>query len=56
MRAYQDKTTGKWKWGTRGNPVHESKEAAERYAIDTLTDKLRIIIDKRSGVCRQIGK
>lgn len=40
LKAYQDKTTGLWKWGTRGKAIHETKIAAERYGINALTEGL----------------
>jgi hypothetical protein len=55
MRAYQDKKTGKWKWGTRGNPIYESKNEAERAGMDILTSRLREIRDKLDGVIHRHG-
>lgn len=51
MRAYQDKVTGLWKWGTRGEAIHESKMKAERFGMDSLTDKLRRLREKLNIVC-----
>lgn len=45
-KAYQDKVTGKWKWGTRGEPIYDSKIQAERAWIDILTERLRQVRDK----------
>lgn len=56
MKAYQDKLTGKWKWGTRGNPIHESRNEAERWGLDQLTDRLRQVRDKLDGVIRNHGR
>lgn len=41
LKAYQDKETGLWKWGTRGQAIHETKIAAERAGLGTLTEGLR---------------
>jgi len=56
MKAYQDKVTGKWKWGTRGEAVHDSKQACERAGMDLLTDKLRRLRDRLNGVVNNNGK
>jgi len=56
MRAYLDKVTGKWKWGTRGQPIYESKEQAERGGMDILTSRLREIRDKLNGVIANHGR
>lgn len=56
MKAYQDKTTGKWKWGTRGKPLYDSKQECERAAMDLLVNKLRYIKDKLNGVMVNHGK
>jgi hypothetical protein len=45
-KAYQDKATGKWKYGTRGQPIYDSKQQAERAGIDLLTERLRYIRDR----------
>lgn len=41
LRAYQDRATGLWKWGTRGQAIHETKIAAERAGIEALTEGMR---------------
>lgn len=56
LKAYQDKETGLWKWGTRGNPIHETKAAAERAGIDELTDRLRKAREKWNEACANHGK
>ncbi len=56
MKAYLDKVSGKWKWGTRGQPIYESKSAAERGGMDILTERLRGIRDKLDGVIRNHGR
>jgi hypothetical protein len=56
MKAYQDKSTGLWKWGTRGEAIHDSKAIAERFGMDSLTDKLRRLREKLKGVCSNSGR
>lgn len=56
MKAYQDKTTGKWKWGTRGEPIYDSKGQAERAGMDLLVEKLRYLRDKLNGVMTNHGR
>lgn len=55
-KAYQDKETGLWKWGTRGEPIYNSKGEAERGGMDILTKRLREIKDKLDGVIRNHGR
>lgn len=56
MRAYQDKITGKWKWGTRGEAIHETQQIAERYGMDLITDKLRRLRDRLNDSVNRHGK
>lgn len=56
LRAYQDKETGLWKWGTRGLAIHESKIAAERAGIEALTDGLRAARERYERELLNYGK
>lgn len=56
MKAFLDKTTGKWKWGTRGAPIYETKEIAERAGLDIITNKLREIKDKLNNTLLNHGR
>lgn len=56
MKAYRDKVTGKWKWGTRGQAIHESKHDAEIWAMSNLAEKLKRIRNKLNGVMGDHGK
>lgn len=55
-KAYQDKGTGKWKWGTRGEAIYETKGQCERAGMDMLTDKLRRLRDRLNNVLVNHGK
>lgn len=55
-RAFQDRATGKWKWGTRGEPIYDSKQQAERAGIDLLTDRLRQVRDRLNQAHLNYGK
>lgn len=55
MKAYEDKSTGKWKWGKRGKPIYDSKLEAERAGLEILTDRLRYIRDKLNGAHLNYG-
>lgn len=55
-KAYQDKTTGKWKWGTRGQPIYDTKSQAERAGINELTERLRYIRDRLNGAMLNHGR
>lgn len=46
MKPFQDKQTGKWKWGTRGEPKYDSKEECARKELEILTDRLRQLREK----------
>lgn len=56
MKAYLDKTTGKWKWGTRGTAIYDTKEIAERAGLDIITNKLREIKDKLNNTLLNHGR
>lgn len=56
MKAYQDKESGKWKWGTRGLPIYETKAAAEKGGLDILTKRLREVRDKLNGALVNHGR
>lgn len=56
MKAYLDKTTGKWKWGTRGAAIYDTKEIAERAGLDIITNKLREIKDKLNSTLLNHGR
>lgn len=48
-KVYEDKTTGKWKWGKRGQAIYDTKEQASRAGIDILTERLRKVRDQLNG-------
>lgn len=56
MKAYQDKESGLWKWGKRGEPIYNSKGEAEKIGMQILTDRLRYIRDKLESVYQNHGK
>lgn len=56
MKAYQDKITGMWKWGTRGSAIYETKEIAERAGLDIITKKLREIKEKHQNALLNHGR
>lgn len=43
MRVYKDKLTSKWKIGSNGKAIYETKEQAQRVALDQLADMLSTI-------------
>lgn len=43
MRAYRDKLTGLWKWGTNGSPKYETRIECERDGNNKLVERLRKI-------------
>jgi hypothetical protein len=56
MKAYKDKTTGLWKWGTRGEAIYNSKEEASRKGMDLLTERLRVLRDKLNNTIANHGR
>ncbi len=46
MRPFIDKTTGMWKWGQNGKPIHYTRRECEDFGLRLLTDKLRKIKDQ----------
>jgi hypothetical protein len=55
-RAYQDKVTSKWKWGTRGEAIYDSKDQCEKAGMSILIDKLRRIRDRLNGTIANNGR
>jgi hypothetical protein len=55
-RAFQDRATGKWKWGTRGEAIYNSKAEAEKAGINALTDALRRIRDRLNSTMVNHGR
>jgi hypothetical protein len=43
MRVYKDKLTSKWKIGSNGKAIYESKEQAQRAALDNLAEMLSTV-------------
>lgn len=43
MKAYQDKISGKWKWGRRGEPIYDTAQQARDAGMGILTERLREI-------------
>lgn len=56
FKVYQDKKTGKWKWGKRGEAIYDSKEEASRAGIDILTERLRKVRDQVNGALANHGR
>jgi len=55
-KAYQDKKSGLWKWGTRGEAKYETKRLAEQAGIDIVTKRLREVRDQvYDQVVDQVG-
>lgn len=55
MKAYLDSVTGKWKWGTRGQPIYDTKQIAEKAGLDIITNKLREMKDKLNRALENHG-
>lgn len=55
-KAYKDQQTNKWKWGTRGEAIYDSKEQCERAGMDILTEKLRKIRDRLNSTILNHGR
>jgi len=56
MKAYLDSSTGKWKWGTRGQPIYDTKAIAEKAGLDIITNKLREMKDRLNKVLDNHGR
>jgi hypothetical protein len=50
MKAYQDRVTGKWKWGKNGSAIYDTRELAERSGMESLTKRLREIRSKVDSI------
>ena len=56
MKAYEDKESGMWKWGSRGEPIYKTKNECERAGMEILTDRLRKLRDKLNNTIANHGK
>jgi hypothetical protein len=56
MKPYQDKASGKWKWGTRGEAIYDTKNQCSEAGMQILTDKLRAIRDRLNSTITNHGK
>lgn len=56
MKAYLDKESGKWKWGTRGAAIYDTKQQAERAGLDLITSKLREMNDRLNKALQNHGR
>lgn len=51
MKAFQDKTTGLWKWGLYGEFKYQSKEQCQEEEMKLLIQRLKAI---REDVCQSL--
>jgi hypothetical protein len=56
FKAFKDKETGLWKWGTRGQPLYESKIAAERAGLEALSEGLKRVRERWERELLNYGK
>ncbi len=56
MKAYQEKESGMWKWGTNGKAIFPTKQKAQNYGLQLLTDALMKIRNKLNGAMERHGK
>lgn len=55
-KTYQDRVTGKWKWGKRGDYIYDSSAQASHAGIEILTDRLRAVRDKLNSAIYNHGR
>ena len=56
MKAYQDKKTGLWKWGTRGESIHPTRDHAYRFGMERLAEALRRMREKQNQIGQNHGR
>jgi hypothetical protein len=55
MKAYLDKETGLWKWGTNGKAIYQSKIEAEKAGLSLLCDRLNYLKDRLNNTIKNHG-
>ena len=56
MKAYQDKTSGMWKWGRRGEYVFSNRDEAYRHGMNELTATLRRLKERQVAIGQGHGR
>ena len=56
MKAYQDKETGKWKWGTNGKPIYDTKLECQRYGLKAIEDALNRMAQRKNKLLQNHGR
>lgn len=52
MKVFEDKINKKWKIGSNGKAVYNSKKEAERALLDKIVSKLMELNKKRSDILK----
>jgi hypothetical protein len=56
MKAYQNKESGLWKWGTKGEFIHTTRDAAYKFGMEQLAQALRRMREKQAQIGQNHGK
>ena len=56
MKAYQDKESGLWKWGRRGEYQFKTRAEAYKYGMDEFTKAMRRMRERQSQIGQNHGK
>ena len=56
MKVFEDKINKKWKIGSNGKSIYNSKKEAERALLDKIVSKLMELNKKRSDILKWIGQ
>lgn len=56
MKAYQCKTTGLWKWGRRGEYVHQTRDAAYKAGMIEFQEAMKRMRDRQNNIYQNHGR
>ena len=56
MKAYQNKDTGLWKWGKRGEYVHETRDAAYETGMIEFQEAMRRMRERQHKIGQNHGR
>lgn len=56
MKPYLDKATNKWKWGTRGEAIYDTKEQCSREGMQRIAERIKALRDSLNNALINHGK
>lgn len=56
MKAYQSKESGLWKWGTRGEYIHSTRDAAYKHGMVEFQNAMRRMRERQNQIGQNHGR